>query len=186
MSKDLKGIKNGNCNRTSCQKPGAVYYNHSTRLYYCKTCADEINRVNRADAMRMFGHELCTIDESTPPSISAEGVLKKLYVKEKATGKIWPVTEYHGAGGFDHNWVSVTKEEKYPGAEVLKIGESCEWYWGESKGIAVKEVAVAFHEWIKHMPSYKDGSSIIIYVGNKNNVTIDDAFIYWMINIYKK
>lgn len=60
----IKGEKNGLCNRTACQAPGATYYNHSTRKYYCEPCANEINRVNRADALRMFGHDLCTLNES--------------------------------------------------------------------------------------------------------------------------
>jgi len=59
----LKGKYEGNCNRTVCQKPGAVWYNHSTREHYCSSCASTLNEVNRADAMRMFGHDLCTIVE---------------------------------------------------------------------------------------------------------------------------
>lgn len=60
---ELKGKYGGNCNRTACQKPGAVWYNHSTREHYCSSCASTLNEVNRADAMRMFGHDLCTIVE---------------------------------------------------------------------------------------------------------------------------
>jgi carotenoid cleavage dioxygenase-like enzyme len=55
-----KGTLNGNCNRTDCQKPPATYYNHSTQAYYCKDCAMMINKVNCTDALRMFGHDLCT------------------------------------------------------------------------------------------------------------------------------
>lgn len=58
----LKGMKNGNCNRTACQKPGAVYYNHSTEKYYCAECATMINDMNRTDAIRLYGHDLCTLD----------------------------------------------------------------------------------------------------------------------------
>ena len=58
-----KGAKNGNCNRTACQKPGAVYYNHSTQKYYCPVCAHMLNEVNKADAMKIFGHDLCTKDD---------------------------------------------------------------------------------------------------------------------------
>lgn len=43
---NLKGALNGNCNRTACQKPRAVYYNHSTQKHYCPTCAKMINEVN--------------------------------------------------------------------------------------------------------------------------------------------
>ena len=41
-----KGQLNGSCNREACQKPGAVWFNRSTRQYYCPTCAHEINRWN--------------------------------------------------------------------------------------------------------------------------------------------
>lgn len=58
-----KGLKGGNCNRTACQKPGATFFNHSTEKYYCLDCAMMINRANHADAMRIFGHALCTYEE---------------------------------------------------------------------------------------------------------------------------
>ena len=57
----MKGLRGGNCNRTACQREGAIYYNHSTRKYYCPSCALLLNRENRQDALKMFGHELCTI-----------------------------------------------------------------------------------------------------------------------------
>lgn len=57
---DLKGKFQGNCNRTACQAPGATWYNHSTRLYYCEICAGMINKMNHVDSMRLFGHKLCT------------------------------------------------------------------------------------------------------------------------------
>jgi hypothetical protein len=59
----MKGIKNGNCNRTACQSPKNVeWYNHSTRKYYCSKCANILNndRFNKADAQRIWGHDLCT------------------------------------------------------------------------------------------------------------------------------
>ncbi|MBX4188234.1 MAG: hypothetical protein KW793_03830 [Candidatus Doudnabacteria bacterium] len=59
-----KGQYMGECNRTACTDTPAEYYNHSTRMYYCETCARSINYHNRADAMRMFGHDLCTLGES--------------------------------------------------------------------------------------------------------------------------
>jgi len=58
-----KGELNGSCNITSCQKPNsATWYNHGTRKYYCKSCAMRLNNdeFNKRDAMRMFGHDLCT------------------------------------------------------------------------------------------------------------------------------
>lgn len=58
-----KGKLNGSCNITSCQKPNsATWYNHSTRKYYCDSCARRLNNdeFNKRDAMKMFGHDLCT------------------------------------------------------------------------------------------------------------------------------
>jgi len=58
-----KGELNKECNITSCQKPNsATWYNHSTRKYYCKSCAMRLNNdpFNKADAERMYGHDLCT------------------------------------------------------------------------------------------------------------------------------
>ena len=51
---NLKGVAGGNCNRSSCQAPGAVYFNRSTRKFYCRQCAATINEAN--------GEELCTLD----------------------------------------------------------------------------------------------------------------------------
>lgn len=61
----MKGEYNQECNITSCQKPNsAVWYNHSTRKYYCSSCARRLNTdvFNKRDAMQMFGHELCTLE----------------------------------------------------------------------------------------------------------------------------
>lgn len=51
----LKGAFEGNCNRLSCQAPGAIFYNKSTRKFYCEACAEAINVVNSVDAMRLYG-----------------------------------------------------------------------------------------------------------------------------------
>jgi len=62
-SADDKGELNGKCNITRCQKPNsATWYNHSTRKHYCPSCTNRLNsdEFNRRDAMRMFGHDLCT------------------------------------------------------------------------------------------------------------------------------
>ena len=58
------GEKNGSCNRTACQKPNAIFYNHSTRKYYCPDCASMLNRVNKSAAMEALGHDLCTLTEN--------------------------------------------------------------------------------------------------------------------------
>lgn len=58
-----KGKYGGSCNVTACQLPNsAKWFNHSTRKYYCDECAHWLNtdKFNRADAARLFGHDLCT------------------------------------------------------------------------------------------------------------------------------
>lgn len=57
-----KGQYLGHCNRSKCLKPGASWYNNSTRLYYCFACALELNSdsVNRQEAQRLYGHPLLT------------------------------------------------------------------------------------------------------------------------------
>lgn len=61
----LKGQKDGNCNRDDCQKPGATYYNFSTRKWYCPECAKKINRHLYFEAHEMFGHDLCLYNPDT-------------------------------------------------------------------------------------------------------------------------
>lgn len=57
-----KGEFEGHCNRSACLKPGATWYNHSTRKYYCGSCAHDLNydSFNRREAMITYGHLLCT------------------------------------------------------------------------------------------------------------------------------
>lgn len=58
-----KGVFGGACNITRCQRPDSAYwFNHSTRAYYCRSCAHTLNfdHFNRKDAMEMWGHFLCT------------------------------------------------------------------------------------------------------------------------------
>lgn len=57
-----KGMYLGSCNRSACLKPSAIWFNHSTRKYYCVACAHWLNSdvFNRRDAHEMYGHELCT------------------------------------------------------------------------------------------------------------------------------
>lgn len=59
-----KGEKGCECNRTACNNGNAIYLNHSTRKYYCEECAAIINYYNQPDALRIFGHNLCTLDKS--------------------------------------------------------------------------------------------------------------------------
>lgn len=48
------------CARTSCSNTEVTHYNHSTQKEYCASCAKAINRMNAADAKRLYGHPLCT------------------------------------------------------------------------------------------------------------------------------
>ncbi len=57
---NIKGALHGLCNRSACLKPGANWFNHSTREHYCEECAKLLNEHNRKDAIEMFGHDLCT------------------------------------------------------------------------------------------------------------------------------
>jgi hypothetical protein len=54
-----KGQRGEECCRKSCQNQNAMWFNHSTKMYYCSGCAELINKYNRADALRLFGHDLC-------------------------------------------------------------------------------------------------------------------------------
>jgi hypothetical protein len=59
-----KGRYGGSCNITRCQRPNSAYwYNHSTRKFYCRHCAWELNNdsFNKRDAMEIYGHDLCTL-----------------------------------------------------------------------------------------------------------------------------
>lgn len=51
-----KGRKGGSCNREACQRPGATWFNSSTRAWYCPECAEKINYWS----MRDDGVVLCT------------------------------------------------------------------------------------------------------------------------------
>ncbi len=42
--KRRKGVRGGNCNVTACQRSGASCFNTEMKAYYCKACAEEINR----------------------------------------------------------------------------------------------------------------------------------------------
>ena len=62
-----KGEFNGICNMSSCTTElPATWYNHGSYAYYCSKCAKRLSSdvVNRQDAMRLFGHDLCTEGEN--------------------------------------------------------------------------------------------------------------------------
>lgn len=63
--KDLSGnLEKGDylaeCYRTVCTSRPADFFNHSTKKYYCGSCAHLINEANYSDAMKKYGHDLCT------------------------------------------------------------------------------------------------------------------------------
>lgn len=37
-----KGCESGSCNRTLCQAPGAIWYNHGSYAWYCADCRRDI------------------------------------------------------------------------------------------------------------------------------------------------
>ena len=45
-NKPDKGLRGGSCNRTACQEPGATFFNHYTEFWYCRHCAQLINKAN--------------------------------------------------------------------------------------------------------------------------------------------
>lgn len=70
-----RGVFGGSCNITHCQRPNsATWFNHSTRKYYCPSCARTLNfdHFNRKDAMEMWGHFLCTEGERIEAASYAE------------------------------------------------------------------------------------------------------------------
>jgi hypothetical protein len=54
-NKESKGSYNNECYRSSCVNIRAIFYNKSTRMYYCSSCAKLINDANKADSMRLYG-----------------------------------------------------------------------------------------------------------------------------------
>lgn len=54
-----KGLKDGHCNRSACLQPGATWFNHSTKKWYCAYCAHLINEAN-PEFKREMGYRICT------------------------------------------------------------------------------------------------------------------------------
>lgn len=55
-----KGQWNEECNRSCCTNTPARWWHHSNKRYYCAKCARILNGENRSDAMKLYGHDLCT------------------------------------------------------------------------------------------------------------------------------
>ena len=60
----MKGTYGCECNRTMCTNNNAQFFNHSTKKYYCTECAHKINKANKKDALRLFGHDICTFEKA--------------------------------------------------------------------------------------------------------------------------
>jgi hypothetical protein len=119
-NQELKGKYKGNCNREVCQKPGAIWYNHSTRMYYCIDCARDINEATYPESMRLYGHELCTLQEEKG----------SILMSEPAFGHSYPIKDTEGlvivddiAKSVDEMMIkssSVRKDNVYLGSDWQK------------------------------------------------------------------
>ena len=72
FSKMVKGEKDGLCNRGACQTPeDVIFFNKSTRKYYCPECAFQINKACRPHELEsLFGEGtkfLCLTDDGREP-----------------------------------------------------------------------------------------------------------------------
>lgn len=54
-----KGTYNNLCARSACNNSNSLYFNYSTEKYYCKECAERINKLCRVDAIQVYGHDIC-------------------------------------------------------------------------------------------------------------------------------
>jgi len=55
MGPPNKGKLHGLCNRSACLRPGAAWFNTSTRAYYCGPCAQDITGFTK----RVDGFHIC-------------------------------------------------------------------------------------------------------------------------------
>lgn len=64
-----KGKYLGNCNRESCQQPGATWVNlWRENEFYCENCARMIERANASSNADMLGAKRATFDGMETPS----------------------------------------------------------------------------------------------------------------------
>jgi hypothetical protein len=68
-----KGDYRGTCFRSACSNVGAFFFNQSTQKYYCRGCAEVINRMNHEDSMQLYGSELC-LDRTPGNQITRKGI----------------------------------------------------------------------------------------------------------------
>lgn len=68
-----KGLLGGSCNRRACQRPGALWFNHSTRAHYCRECAHAINRANPDTWTIGITGPLCVLVQAPAADAAKEG-----------------------------------------------------------------------------------------------------------------
>lgn len=54
----MKGDFEDGCNRKTCSNIISDWYNHSTQKYYCRECANVINKFNQ-EFKEKHGYNLC-------------------------------------------------------------------------------------------------------------------------------
>ena len=70
MSEYEKGSPCGECNRTTC-KGTAIAFHRGNGMWYCRSCAVELNRIHKRDAQALYGADLLIIPEDHRPEGSA-------------------------------------------------------------------------------------------------------------------
>lgn len=75
MMEAYKGDYMGRCNLTACNSgEPATWYHFSTQRYYCEECARMLNKENKAEAFRLYRHDLLVkIPECAADSGKREG-----------------------------------------------------------------------------------------------------------------
>lgn len=138
-----KGEYNGECNRTACSNTGAVYFNHSTRKHYCRSCASLINDANRLDAIRLYGHDLCLLvseDEHLYDVLTQEGWVQtdastNQYYKEIEEGEVYLFREDRVVNPETNEKVRVTNEMIYSDYSWEEIVDACEAFGYDAKQV---------------------------------------------------
>jgi hypothetical protein len=57
----IKGDYKSECNMKNCTNSRAIFLNHATNKYYCAKHAMKLNNGNHLEAMKLYGHALCTL-----------------------------------------------------------------------------------------------------------------------------
>lgn len=79
MNKPDKGQEGGSCNRSACQAPNAIWFNHGSRSWYCRSCRDwiEFDTFNKQDwdlnFRPIYGHPMFETREMMEAREAAHG-----------------------------------------------------------------------------------------------------------------